>query len=219
MNHRHTLFIFLGTVFVLLAGAILFLHSNQDKIVERQKKAYEQPFNYGAYGNEMYQYGDRPAQVPAEVYRVTFDKEFILSGEPKSLQLTIGADNTYEVYFNDGFVGKSESNESFSFPVTYDLTSKVKTGSNFLLITAGNRPTYSQEWTDNPAGLAYKIADETGKVIAASDGTEKIASSTSALGGLSIVLLNTPLSWSKISGAKWIWDPNDPALKKYLESP
>ncbi|MGC9003111.1 MAG: GH116 family glycosyl hydrolase [bacterium] len=90
---------------------------------------------------------------------ICFRKSFILSSVSKPSFLYITADNYYELYINDKFVGKNGVWETVE---KYDVSGLLKKGKNTIAVKCRNE--------EGPAGLLVELtAGKKGKVILFSD--------------------------------------------------
>ncbi len=72
--------------------------------------------------------------------------------------IDISADNTYELYWNENFIGSDMSGNAYQYKTTYDLSPYIIGGQdNNLTIYAKNFPYAGGTPTSNPAGIAYSI--------------------------------------------------------------
>ncbi|MCX6737609.1 MAG: SipW-dependent-type signal peptide-containing protein [Candidatus Parcubacteria bacterium] len=106
--------------------------------------------------------------TPVDEYGIdtiyTFEKTFIWYGPitDATLQLSIGTDNSYEIYLNDVYIAgdNTEQNYNAGGQDTYSgttISSAIHQGNNTLRFVVKNwlRPV-GQTW-DNPGGLIYKL--------------------------------------------------------------
>ncbi|MDE2172476.1 MAG: peptidoglycan-binding protein, partial [Patescibacteria group bacterium] len=138
---------------------------------------------------------------------VTFDKTFNVpnSASYYPVTLSMAADNQFSVTVNGTLVQNNLNEVNYSSPATFDLSPFVHTGSNTIEFKVTNLlpPYLGTGFTNNPAGLIYKIT-QSGSQLTSSDGNETYVSTTNGKGYAS-TLSGSSYLWTAIPGARWIW--------------
>lgn len=96
--------------------------------------------------------------APTTEQRASFFDVFTTLGDTTGATLTIAADNAYEVWVNNHYVGGDLSGNNFQAPDTIQIPIEmIQLGLNSIRIEVTNHALANAGPQDNPAGLLYKL--------------------------------------------------------------